>query len=73
MSMNCLFLNIFSFMLLNINILCIERQFHTLEQISKNFPMMISNYQKYPVFEFNLSNNINIMLQNISTFFLTDN
>ena len=52
MSMNCLFLNIFSFMLLNINILCIERQFHTLEQISKNFPMMISNYQKYPVFEF---------------------
>ena len=72
MSMNCLFLNIFSFMLLNINILCIERQFHTLEQISKNFPMMISNYQKYPVFEFNLSNNINIMLQNISTFFLTD-
>ena len=72
MSMNCLFLNIFSFMLLNINILCIERQFHTLEQIAKNFPMMISNYQKYPVFEFNLSNNINIMLQNISTFFLTD-
>ena len=70
MSMNCLFLNIFSFMLLNINILCIERQFHTLEQIAKNFPMMISNYQKYPVFEFNLSNNINIMLQNISTFFL---
>ena len=72
MSMNCLSLNIFAVMLFSYNILCIERQFHTLEQISKNIPMMISNYQKYPDFGFNLSDNIYIMLQNISTFFLSD-
>ena len=73
MSMNCFTYYIFFFVLLLRNFQCLNRELHSLTQIARNFPLMISNYQKYPELGFNLSDNIYISLQNITSFFLYDN
>lgn len=60
------------FALLLRNLQCLNRPLHSLELIAKNYPLMINNYQKYPELGFNLSDNIYIVLQNITSFFLYD-